>query len=332
MKKYLLPHGTNVYKANLHAHTNISDGMLTPKQVKDLYKSNGYSVVAYTDHDLLIEHSELDDEEFLALPGFEAQFNESNRYPGKANEKKCHMCFIGGTTQPCWNEKYAYIGNAKNHRKSVKFDRETSPFERDYTPECINTMIGTARKKGFFITYNHPAWSLESYEQYIKYEGMHAIEIFNYGSERLGFQSLAPHVYDDILRSGRKIFAVAADDNHNNPENDDSFGGFVMIMANELNHHSIMQALFKGDFYASTGPTFSDVYIENNTLFIQCSDVSSISLMTDGRKTKYIHSKSGEALKDATFALDFDYRYFRITIKDFKGNYAYTNAFFKEDL
>ena len=88
MKKYLLPHGTNAYKANLHAHTNISDGALTSEQVKDLYKSNGYSVVAYTDHDLLIPHDELTDKDFLALPGFEAQFNESNMYPGKANESR----------------------------------------------------------------------------------------------------------------------------------------------------------------------------------------------------------------------------------------------------
>ena len=101
----------------------------------------------------MIEHTELDDEEFLALPGFEAQFNGSNRYPGIVNEKKCHVCFVGGTTQPCWNEEYAYIGNAKKHRGSVKFDEETSPFVREYTPECINTMISEARKKGFFITY-----------------------------------------------------------------------------------------------------------------------------------------------------------------------------------
>ena len=168
MNKYLLPHGTNAYKANLHAHTNISDGALTSEQVKDLYKSNGYSVVAYTDHDLLIPHDELTDKDFLALPGFEAQFNGSNMYPGKVNEKKCHICFIGNTVQPCWKEEYAYIGNAKNYRSSVKFDEETSPFDRDYSPECINTMISAARKKGFFITYNHPVWSLEGYEQYIK--------------------------------------------------------------------------------------------------------------------------------------------------------------------
>ena len=332
MKKYLLPQGVNAYKANLHAHTNISDGELTPAQLKDLYKSNGYSVVAYTDHDLLIAHDDLSDGDFLALPGFEAQFNGSNRYPGVVNEKKCHICFIGGKTQPCWNPEYAYLGNAKDYIGSVKFDEETSPFIREYTPECISFMMKTAREKGFFITYNHPSWSLENYEQYMKYEGMHAIEIFNYSVEKLGFQALAPHVYDDILRSGKKIFAVAADDNHNKKGVNDSFGGFVMIMAKELNHDSIMQALFNGDFYASTGPKFGDIYIEDNTLFVQCFDASSISLTTDARKTKCIHSENGEALNSAAFPLDFDCRYFRITIKDFNGNYAYTNPFYKEDI
>lgn len=332
MKKYLLPHGMTAYKANLHAHTNISDGTLTPKEVKELYRSHGYSVVAYTDHDLLIPHDALSDESFLALPGFEAQFNGSNRYPGVVNEKKCHLCFVGGTTQPCWNEEYAYIGNAKKHQALVAFDEETSPFVREYTADSINAMIKEARKKGFFITYNHPAWSLENYEQYMKYEGLHAVEIFNYGTEKLGFQSSAPHVYDDILRKGNKIFAVAADDNHNKPGLDDSFGGFVMILSEKLERDSVMQALFRGDFYASTGPLFHDVYIEDNTLFVQCSDASSICLTTDARKTKYLHSESGEAISEAAFALDFDYRYFRITVKDLKGNYAYTNAFFKEDL
>lgn len=332
MRKYLIPHEKNAYKANLHAHTNISDGTLTPEGVKDLYKSNGYSVVAYTDHDLLIAHDELTDENFLALPGFEAQFNGNNNYPGVPYEKKCHICFVGNSIQPCWNEEYAYLGNTKNYRSFVKFDKETSPYKRVYTPECISEMMSAARKLGFFITYNHPAWSLENAEQYLKYDGMHAIEIFNNNAEIAGFQTLAPHVYDDLLRSGRKIFAIATDDSHNVPGKEDAFGGFIMIMADELTHGSIMQSLFRGDFYSSTGPTFDDVYIEDGRLFVRCSEVSSITLSTDSRKIQCINSGTGEALKAAEFTLDPDYRYFRITIKDFKGNYAYTNAFFTEDL
>lgn len=60
----------------MHCHTNLSDGYLSPEQIKEHYKSKGYSVVAYTDHDILIPHDELNDENFLALHGFEMEINE----------------------------------------------------------------------------------------------------------------------------------------------------------------------------------------------------------------------------------------------------------------
>ena len=59
------------YKANLHCHTTCSDGRLTPQQVKDHYKAHGYSVIAFTDHNVLVDHSDLNDPDFLALTGIE---------------------------------------------------------------------------------------------------------------------------------------------------------------------------------------------------------------------------------------------------------------------
>ena len=78
MRKYLLPHTGNFYKANLHCHTNISDGRCTPEQIKEIYKANGYSVVAYTDHEVFITHNELKDEAFLPLNGYEIGIKEKN--------------------------------------------------------------------------------------------------------------------------------------------------------------------------------------------------------------------------------------------------------------
>ena len=71
MKTYLLPETGNFYKANLHCHTIISDGRRTPEQIKDIYKAHGYSVVAYTDHEVFVTHNELKDEDFLPLNGYE---------------------------------------------------------------------------------------------------------------------------------------------------------------------------------------------------------------------------------------------------------------------
>jgi histidinol phosphatase-like PHP family hydrolase len=56
MKQYLLPKDGNFYKANLHCHTVYSDGNKTPEEIKTAYQQRGYSVVAYTDHELLIPH------------------------------------------------------------------------------------------------------------------------------------------------------------------------------------------------------------------------------------------------------------------------------------
>ena len=64
-----------LYKVNLHAHTTESDGKMTPEQLKDLYKSNGYSAVAITDHEFMIDHTELNDDEFIILPGYEYAIN-----------------------------------------------------------------------------------------------------------------------------------------------------------------------------------------------------------------------------------------------------------------
>ncbi|MBP5779769.1 MAG: phosphotransferase, partial [Clostridia bacterium] len=38
------------HKANFHAHTTRSDGLLSPAEAEALYRSRGYDVLALTDH------------------------------------------------------------------------------------------------------------------------------------------------------------------------------------------------------------------------------------------------------------------------------------------
>ena len=56
MKRYLLPETGRFFKANLHCHSNLSDGQLSPEEIKKIYMDKGYSIVAYTDHDILLPH------------------------------------------------------------------------------------------------------------------------------------------------------------------------------------------------------------------------------------------------------------------------------------
>ena len=72
----LLPLEGKFYKANLHSHTTISDGRLTPEQDKEAYKSRGYEILAITDHRIYGNHEALNEENFLVIPAVEVDINQ----------------------------------------------------------------------------------------------------------------------------------------------------------------------------------------------------------------------------------------------------------------
>lgn len=340
MRTYLLPQEGSFYKANLHSHTNLSDGELSPLELKQLYKSRGYSVLAITDHDIFIPHHDLTEDDFLLLSGFEMAFNENGTFPGNRYLKCCHICLLARSPemreQPFWHPRYAYVGNAKMHHDQVCPDPATNMYVRNYDPEEISRVMETCREAGFFVTYNHPTWSMEDYRQYGSYHGMHAMEIFNYDCERIGYPSYVPNIYDDILRTGKKIYPVAADDSHcRKPENDPGFdagGGFAMIKAKELNYRAVMDALFAGDFYASSGPEIYELYVEDDRIHIKTSPCARIEMTFGTRGSHIAHAKPGETVDCAEFPLDRQCGYFRLTLRDGQGNFANTRAYFMEDL
>ena len=63
---WLLPENGNLYKANLHSHSTVSDGKFTPQELKEMYMERGYHAIAYTDHQVCVPHNELTDDNFGA--------------------------------------------------------------------------------------------------------------------------------------------------------------------------------------------------------------------------------------------------------------------------
>ena len=189
MKKYLLPESGNFYKANLHGHSTVSDGALTPEELKKIYMEKGYSIIAYTDHDVMIPHFDLQEENFLPLIGFEMEFNERGKTDFSVT-KTAHFCFIALSPdqrkQPNKPHDGYLFGHAKEYAHLVEYYDEPV-FYRNFTAEKINAAIKSAKEKGFFVTYNHPIWSLENRESYLTYEGMDAMEICNYGCIVVGY-------------------------------------------------------------------------------------------------------------------------------------------------
>lgn len=335
MKKYLLPENGNFYKANMHCHSVISDGTWTPEEIKRNYMEHGYSIVAYTDHDVMIPHHDLTDENFLALTGYEMEINEKAPDKGPRQRKTCHMCLVALSPeidrQVCWHRSEYVFGNANDHVCEVKFDESLPDYERVYTGECISDMMKKGRDAGFFVTYNHPVWSLENYPEYINYHGMNAMEIVNYGCISAGWYDYNPKVYDEFLMEGRRIFCIGGDDNHNRRIND-SFGGFTVIKAERLEYRAVADALLAGNFYASQGPEIKALWVEDGKVHIECSPVCEICLNTGVRKAARVEAAPGESLTEAEFDIDPSWVYIRLTATDHAGKPANTNAYFIDEM
>lgn len=333
MKQILLTKDKPYFKANLHCHSTVSDGKKTPQELKEMYMAHGYSVIAYTDHDVLLDHSDLNDDRFLALNSFEMEISEevAQRNPSR---RTCHLCYIAlkpdNLTQVCYHRTKYLFANAVNYRSQIQFDESKPDFVREYTPECINEMIAEGRRNGFFVTYNHPAWSQENALEYCSYRGMNAMEICNYSSVVCGFPDYHENAYDDILRGGQKCYCVSTDDNHNYGE--DSYGGFTVINADKLEYTMVTDALVNGDFYASEGPEIYDLWYEDGKMGITCSDAASIRLLCGKRRAKAFFAKEGDVLTSAVFEVPDDSVYARITVTDRTGKHANTNAYYIEDL
>lgn len=329
MKKYLISDKGQFYKANLHSHSTVSDGELTPEEIKKLYADNGYSIVAFTDHNHFVIHNELSDENFLALNGVENAADEQGKpqFFGRC----CDICYIALSP----NRKLHPLQN----KNDVKGDGEYSPFVPEYCADDVNMMIATGVKNGFFVTYNHPAWSLENYPVYMSYNGMHAMEIFNFSSSVDGYNEYNCDKYDDMLRGGKRLYCIATDDNHNRAPNTchwDSFGGFTMIKAPSLKYEDVAEALLKGDFYASRGPVINALWIDTDdcSVHIECEKAVRVVCTRGGRRCREVFAKEQgvDCLTEVKFSINPTDLYFRITVFDENGLTADTNAYFIDDV
>lgn len=332
--KILLPDSIG-YKANLHSHSTDSDGKFTPEQVKEYYKAHGYSILAYTDHLYMRDRSSLNDENFVALNGY-----ENNIHDGKSQnaDKAYHLNFY--SPRP---DKVGMVGIAERFynfyfnvlNKKTKKEREASPVINGFcSPEHsvrnINKIIEEANALGYIVVYNHPVWSCHEPCDYLGLKGLVGMEIVNYSSYISGTEpDDMGIIYDYMLKDGQRISCFANDDNHNG-RIPDSFGGFNIMYPDKLDYESVFKCIKEGKSYASTGAYIRGLAIEGNKVYVGVENAKDIRLSTDGRFAYRIQAKS-KPLTEAVFELNEYVKYFRITIEDFNGKKAFTKAYFIEE-
>ena len=313
MKNYLISPLKNQYKANMHSHSTCSDGKLTPEELKKAYKERGYSVFAFSDHITVREHNDLADESFLPLTSAELDVAQQG--------------------EECFNLRKAFhfniISRDPEHFEQVKC------LIKNFSLEYINEVIADAKSKNYFVTANHPNWSLFTEEDFLSLEGLDGFELYNCITANFGGAlSFTPELYLYLLRNGKRIFPIGADDNHSfclpfsHPQND-SFGGFTYILSDKLDYKSIINALDNGDMYCSMGPQFFEAYTQENELYIKTSEVKQIGVIGENGKASALNAVCGNTVNSFTADISDMGKFFVLHIVDTNGKHAMTRAFYK---
>ncbi|MBE5743694.1 MAG: PHP domain-containing protein [Clostridiales bacterium] len=317
----LLKKNGKFYKANLHAHTTFSDGKMSPLEMKNLYKKNGYSIMAITDHSKFIYHKDLDDKDFLNIAGFEADFNFYNPDGTTTKRKTCHVNFF-----------------SKNPETA-----EVLPQNKTYDINIINNYIRDMAEKGWVAMLNHPAWSQQGMEEVNTIKGFLGMEIYNHGCNVIYNNGFTHDWFRSYISSGNKIYAFATDDVHcgvqangePNKGDNDSCGGYINVSMPSLTYENFFDAIENGRFYPSTGVEIKDLYIdeEKDELVISCSPVSTVIIKGNtcsSFKVPRIHTDENEI---TNFVVSMEhirkqYTYFWVELKTKEGKIAHSQPYF----
>ena len=329
----LIPEVGKFYKVNFHSHTNISDGKMTPEEVKEHYVSRGYSAVCFTDHEILVAHNELSDENFVAIHGYEVCIKKRLDVPSGRFEPLYHFNLISKKSDNDMMPKFfrdhpAPFGNSKKHRQEATNYVELIEAT-EYNDNWLNAYLQDVVDRGFLVSYNHPQWSLQTREDYVNLRNIHSIEVIN-GEEMQTLNDNTSLHYEQMLRAGMRVCPTGGDDNHGYG---DIGYAWTMIKAEELTYEALIDAYERGYCYASEGPEIYSLILEGDKIKVKTSPASTIALMGEGRYAKILSSRT-ETYTEAEFEYLPDKlgKYFRIEVRDPAGYKAFSNAYFTEDI
>ena len=337
--KYLLGANENFYKACMHTHSTVSDGIHDPEDVKRHYMQHGYSIVAFTDHNVLVPHPELKDDNFLPITSYEFAIPSGGSGPLC---KVFHMNLYAkeemNDVQVCLDSTAYVVDQDKEHLKHIKYTGKDQYLP--YCPESVNKVIREAHKHGFLTCYNHPAWSNETIFDFIQYNSYQFFEVFNTGSHYSAKNTITEWNLRDfhtLLKMGHRVYPIFADDAHIISETDDpyslAFKGYIMINAPELEYSAVIRALEAGDFYASMGPEIKAIYLEDNKFCVHTSDAAEIRIVTAGRNGVRVAAEPGSTVHYAEHVLiPGTYDFVRVEVLDSQGKIAISRGYFEDEL
>ena len=264
--------GARWYKGNTHTHTLNSDGDSTPDDVVKWYREHGYQFLVLTDHNFLTGvdglnalHGAL--EKFLVIKGEEV----TDR-----------------------------LGDLSLHINGLDVGRVVPPQGGKSVVEILQQNVDAIRKEGGIPHINHPnfRWSITA-DELRQVKNNKLFEVYNGHPEvhNLGGGGVPglEEVWDAILTKGVLLYGIAVDDAHvfkqpGNPAVAGPGRGWVMVRSSRLEARALLDAMERGDFYASTGVVLRDYQAtrERITVDVQVAGTSKYRIQFIGAGGKLL--------------------------------------------
>jgi hypothetical protein len=299
------------WRGNLHTHSTLSDGALAPEKVVEAYKGAGYDFIQLSDHFLERFNWPVADTRRLRANNFTTLIGAELHAPATKVGELWHILATG-----------------------LPLD-----FPAPTAGESGPDLAERAHAQGAFVAIAHPAWSQLTIEDGRALAHAHAVEIYNHGCAIENDRGDGFYLMDQLLNEGRRLTAIATDDAHFRHGDYDAFGGFVEVKAESLDPEALLEALKKGNFYASQGPRIHNVSFNAREASVDCSPVQAITLVTG---TSRALSRIGRQITAATFDLtgvggnnrakSAPATWVRVAIIDAAGRRAWTNPIWVDDL
>jgi hypothetical protein len=285
------------WRGNLHTHTTLSDGTLTPEEACNLYKAAGYDFVAVTDHFLerydypLVDTRSYRTQDFTTLIGAELHTGRT---------ELGHLWHILAVGLP-----FHFAPNRPG---------ETGP-----------EIAARALEAGAYVAVAHPAWYGLTERDVTSLGPVHAIEVYNGTAADHNDKPDSLYMLDLMLMRGRHYTACATDDLHFKLDRHDAIRGWVYVMCEALEPDALLYAMKAGDYYSSTGPQIYDIRLAAGpTLAVSCSPADRIMVTGYGHLSERAY---GNGITAAEFDLSVlrDSPFIRVTVRDANSGRAWSN-------
>lgn len=286
------------WKGNLHTHTSESDGDSSPAAVVAWYASHGYDFLVITDHDKVTKAAS---DAILLIPGEEIT--------DRLGKKPLHVNAIG-------------------------IDEAIAPQKGSTPAEVLQRNIDAVRKAGGIALLNHPnfGWAYGTSEM-LQLDGATLLEIAS-GHQYVNAQG-PPSVetmWDALLTSGKRIWGVAVDDMHHlgrahEPDSVPPGRAWIVVRAEKRETKAILDAIRRGDFYASTGPELEESVSDETswTLRVREKNGARYRIQFLGPNGTLLQESGGPS---ATYAFRGDEGYVRARVLDSNGRTAWLQPLF----